>query len=257
MGIFARAFVLAGIACASLSLPAAAQTVGQSSAGFSPPVARPVPGSINWLYAWSGLGVSNSSTGGYIGALAPLNGNLATDGIAFRFDFAGTRYDYTNSFAPFAGTRIDTTSGSVMAGYRKQFGESWLGGYVGGAYESHDNPDPGAVMRGTQTGAKVLGEYYTPLGSQFESNGLAFFSSPFSTYFADAKVGYKVVNNIVVGPEGSVFRDTAYSEARLGGYVGFKTAAGQIDLAAGYVHPLTTSPDGYYASVNFGLALNR
>jgi len=257
MQFLARAALLPVAFCLCATLPAVAQSVQQASLSAVPP---PQPGSLNWLYAWSGAGVTNTAQGGYLGAVAPVNGNLNLDGIAFRWDFAATRYGYTNSAAsplPFVNTRIDTTSGSFMAGYRKSFGESWLSGYVGAAYETHSNGDPAATLRGTEGGAKALVEYFTPLSNRLEASALASFASPFTTYYADAKVGYKIVDKVLIGPESSVFGDIAYRESRFGGYIGFKTPTGQIDVAGGYLHPLSGNPDGYYVSVNFGVALNR
>jgi hypothetical protein len=263
MNFYPRRIAYAAFVFVFISLPAAAQTSpSKTGAIASVPTAPvlPAPGAgANWLYVWSGGSVTDSYNGAYIGAVAPFNGDLGTEGFALRWDFTGGRYSSSIFGTTTVPTRVDTDNAAFMVGYRKKDGDSWFSGYVGAATESHFNPDPTAPMRGTQFGVKAVADYSTKLADKSIIYAMGSFASPFTTGTLYAKYGYRAANQILVGPETSFFGDKAYRESRVGAFVGFElpAEAGEIDISAGYVHPYTGSPDGYYANINFSVGLYR
>ena len=203
----------------------------------------------------------NGYVGGYGGGEAALNGNLLSRGVIFRLDGNGGQYESRLISASQPQIEVPTGGGDVLVGYRMSLGASWLTGFVGGDVQAHDNPDPGATLRGTEGGVKGLAEYFGPLSPKLDLLAYGSYSTAFSTYQAFARFGYKIHNNpnvydvIKIGPEVSSFGiEDAYRDGSIGGFIGFENAFGQFAISGGYRHPFTDSPDGYYGNMHFGMS---
>jgi hypothetical protein len=98
-----------------------------------------------------------------------------------------------------------------------------LTGYVGAKYETHDNDDHAAKVRGTEVGVRALLEYYTQLNPNIDFYASGSYSSAFGNWYAFSRLGFKVVPQRWTGPEFSYFRsdDSDYRETRLGWFVRF------------------------------------
>jgi hypothetical protein len=209
-----------------------------------------------WAYAWLGYGHTHAFDGGYVGIMAALNGNIASDGWILRVDAQKGRYDAASVFN--SGGDVDTDGADIMVGYRKRYGASWFDWYVGPSYESHHNPDETAVVRGTKAGVKVGADFYAPLNSQVTFFTYAYYASPFNTYQAYGRLGFNIWSPAwAVGPEISTFGNDAYREVRYGAFSRWQTWFGEFVLSGGAVSPLTDAQSGYYVQASLGFELQR
>ena len=207
-------------------------------------------------YAWTGSYFTNSFVGAYIGGLVPFNRNLGSEGPLLRIAASGGRYSadfFSSSSSVASENKVSMLGGEVLLGYRKKFGEGWLTGYLGGAFENHDNPDPTASIRGSQGGGKGVVEYWGPLTQNVTVYGTASYSTVFETWSAFGRVGYKVADKVTIGSEGSLFGNNApYREARIGPFITVGMPFGEVSVSGGYRAPTTPGADGYYVNIFFG-----
>jgi hypothetical protein len=185
--------------------------------------------------------------GGFVLALNQMN--LNADGWLLRGEFGLGGYNPS----------VTTHGAALMFGYRTAVGPGFLAGYVGVAYESHLNTPGGAIVTGTLGGGKVGIEYLIPETGMFELYSLATYSTVFDTAFAFVRPSFRVAPNFRLGPEAMYYRNTAYSDARIGGFVGIKVdqivRRGEIVLAGGFLRALVAgSRDGYYVNATFSIA---
>jgi hypothetical protein len=206
-------------------------------------------GAPPYMDVWTGLGVTENFTGGYVGGVYALNRNLWADGFVVRGEAQLGVYDATS----ITTDDVWTHGASLLLGYRARIGQGLLTGYVGANYETHENDDRFAGVRGTEVGFRGLLEYYTQFTPYVDFFGMASYSTAYDTAFLFSRVGFKVVENVWVGPEAAYFRnDAPYREQRVGGFVRFDQTftGGGIALAAGYLNPLSDPDDGWYATLN-------
>jgi len=242
---------LAVSACACLFglQPSNAQQTTSSSVT---PVVVPAANLSSGIYAWSGAAVNNSFVGAFVGGIYALNGNLGSEGYIFRLEAAGGEYGYTSGTLP--NTAIETYNGAAMLGYRKAVGAGWLTGYVGGSFETHNNPDIPSPnhLEGLKGGAKALVEYWGPLSPTQEVYASVSYATPFSTTSAYGRFINKLNDRISIGPEVGYYSNDVYRDVRAGGFISFKTSFGEIAFSGGWRDPLTPGATGYYANVYLG-----
>ena len=224
--------------------PGASQTIERSGA---PP----------YLEGWWGIGASNTYFGGWVGAVVALNANrnVWDSGFVLRGEASVGQYDHTAINA----SDVWTHGASWMFGYRQKIGDGSLTGYIGANYETHQNNDPFASIRGTEFGWKGLIEYSTLITPNMSLYGSGSYSTAFETLVLFGRVGFQVMPTIWIGPEASYFRNEApYKEARYGGFIRFDEAlwGSSLTLSGGWLNPLkSTDDDGWYAALNIGFAL--
>jgi hypothetical protein len=207
-----------------------------------------------WMDAWLGFGATDTFRGVGVGGVAALNRNLWVDGFVVRGEAQLGQYDATSVTTD----DVWTHGASLMLGYRAKVGQGFVTGYVGANYETHENDDRSAAIRGTEVGFRALLEYYTQLTPYVDFYGMASYSTAFDTAFLFGRVGFKVVDNVWVGPEALYFRDDApYREQRVGAFVRFDQTftGGGISLSGGFLNPLSTPDDGWYASLGLSWSL--
>jgi cellulose biosynthesis protein BcsS len=177
----------------------------------------------------------------YSEAITALNRDMAQDGLLVRVYGSLAVYQY-------AGTAIDgTVDGTLwqldlMPGYQMVRGAATYGGFVGLDYQQSElsPPDPTNAVRGTATGLKVEGHYYFADDKQpIEASLVGEYSTAFDTYYAELRIGARVCDKLIVGPDASVDGDTGYDAQRLGGYAkyAFELTKGiplQLTLIAGH-----------------------
>jgi hypothetical protein len=213
------------------------------------------PGAPPYMEAWLGFSATKSYKGAFTGATVALNPtrNVWTDGFVVRGEAQVGQYDSGRFIGgAFTDDEVLTHGASVMLGYRAAVGGGLLTGYVGANYETHDNDNRAAIVRGTETGFRALVDYYTLLTPYVDFFGMASYSTAFDTAFLFSRVGFKVVDGVWVGPELVYFEnESPYREQRVGGFVRFERifTGGGMSLSAGYANPLHSRPDGWYASL--------
>lgn len=196
------------------------------------------------LNAWAGYFHTRSVDVGYAAFVTALNRqNLWSPGWLLRGEFVGGRYDPS----------VTIHGASLMLGYRTAIAQGgFLSGYFGGAYEAHQNVPIGATLSGTKGGIKAAVEFNAPPMGQFDFYGWASYATPFNTYFLFARPGYKVAENLRIGPEAHLFGNDAYRDVKVGAFADVSTPVGRFIFAGGYFHPWKSSnPDGYYLNLTF------
>ena len=208
-------------------------------------------------YAWAGGWFSNHYAGGYAGIMKALNDSddLWSDGFSFRVDGSGGSYTYDSM--GFNNINVDTYDVDAMIGYRAKVNKGMFSIYVGPTYQSHDNPDPAADIRGSEFGAKVLADISGPLADNLDGYAQGSFSTAFSTYSLTGRLLWHVSDTVWLGPQATLFGNNApYSESTFGPYLKFNTNFGEIGVAAGYRHAYTSGhSDGYFATIYLGLPI--
>jgi hypothetical protein len=238
--------VIIGAVAFSVVLVGTSQSWGQER---GPSVASPAPSltytpTPNAPYAevWTGLGGTRTFFGGYVGgnlALGPTRSVWET-GWLLRLEEQVGQYRHTSP-------RTDdvlTHGGAVMLGYRVKLQDGLLTGYVGANYETHDNDDRTASIRGTDYGVKALVEYYTRINPAVDFYGQLSYSSVHETWVAFSRVGFNITSRSWTGPEASYYRnDSPYRETRLGWFVRFDEVfeGAGVTLSGGVFNDLTIS----------------
>jgi hypothetical protein len=250
--------VSAVAASAALFGPSAAWAQNPTTTIIQTPSPVPVAGIAPYLEGWTGVSATRTFFGGYIGGVYALNPerNVWSNGFVIRGEAQVGRYETDSVTAP--DDHVLTHGGSLLLGYRALIGAGMLTGYVGANYETHNNDDPFAVIRGTEVGFRALLEYYTRLTPVVDFYGQASYSTAFQTGFLFSRVGFNIVDQVWAGPEASYFRNEDNREARLGAFVRFDQTftGGGITVSGGWTNPLSsTTADGWYANVNFDFQL--
>jgi hypothetical protein len=213
-----------------------AMSLGTAWGADLPLKAPPAPVIIAgpWLNVFAGATVSPDSVYGEAGAVFALNRNLNAPGWLFRLKGGGGHYEYNR--APGLVQGVDFEAGEVMIGYQTFIGGARLSGYVGANVESHDNKtDPLATVKGTRGGIKAQGEIFAPLSDRWYVFALGNISSVFTSYYTEAKLGYRVAPLIAIGPEVQALGNDRFDNVRLGPFVAFDIGPqSQLILSGGY-----------------------
>ena len=228
-----------------------ATSSGTTLFGIPAPI-PPSPGVPPYMEAWAGAGATHTFFGGWVGGVLALSQhrNVWETGPVLRYEAAIGKYDVDTR-------NIDDVlfnSGALMFGWRQKIGDGLLSGYIGVNYESHDNDDRFADIRGVEGGVRALVEYYTRILPTWDFYGQASHSTAFETTFLFARSGVQLADTIWAGPETAFFRNESdYRENRLGGFIRFERAlyGNGITFSGGWVNALRSEDeDGWYATVS-------
>jgi hypothetical protein len=210
---------------------------------------------------FTGIDANRGSFYAFAGTIVALNGDLGRDGLAVRA-YTGT-----------VGFDLDPGEGrgwqaDLMLGYlfnRK--------GYSGGIFVGVDyqnftlSPDdPTAPVRGTEIGAKIVGNLTSADELPYHYSLQGAYSTAFNSYWARARIGLNR-SGVTFGPEVIVVGSDSFDAHRLGGFTTFKferlRTPIELTLSAGYhfvdgTHGATTTGssgggDGAYGSVVFAI----
>jgi hypothetical protein len=209
--------------------------IAPAMAADLPTKARPIApvSAAEWLNLFGGAAVDKSGWFADAGMVAAFNRNLNQAGWLFRIRGGGGHYEYNR--APGFVQGVDYAVGEVMLGYHVFVGRSRLTGYLGANVEQHDNPDPGATVKGTEWGAKVQGEIFTDHTPHMYSFVLATYSTAYDSYFALGKVGFRWLPQFSVGPEAMALGNDRFDSTRAGGFVAFEvTRSSSVIFSGGY-----------------------
>jgi Cellulose biosynthesis protein BcsS len=259
--------------------------------GGSYPAAN-APG-VPWLEGWAGFGGSNNWYGGWAGFNYAFNHNVWSEGLLLRGEGGGGHYDYTQPTifhgSPIDGGFVNATygTGAVLLGWRHYIPgvgvSTHIDGFVGVEYQNQNNPDPTADVRGTEWGAKFIGDIYSRLSQYQDFFGMASFSFAFDTWLVLARPGFLLTQpggiEWWIGPDLQAFgnghgflQDSSgcngartsgglasckYDEGRIGGFVHLvipnNPLWGDWIVAGGYRKPLLANGggDGYYAQIGW------
>jgi opacity protein-like surface antigen len=216
-----------------------------------PQVGAPAP----WINLFGGFAGTRHSYFGDAGAVIALNRNLQTDGWLLRLRGGAGHYEYNRTAT--LEQQVDFQVGEVMLGYHRLIGATRYSVYAGPNVEHHDNSDPLAVVKGTKWGAKVQGEIFHQFNPSWYGLLLGTYSTAFDSYFALAKLGYKITRTIAVGPEVASLGNDRFDHVHVGGFVAFDVfpaTASQVIVSAGYTIDMRDEPftnnNGAYGKIH-------
>lgn len=246
---------------AILALPIVAMAAAPARAADLP-ITVPLPSTLTapgapWATVWSGLALSSGYRGLYVGGVWSPNRNIWAEGFLVRAEGNVGHYKYNS--VGFTNIEVQADGAALLGGYRKSIGQSWLTGYLGVNYETHHNPDPAAVVNGTRTGLKLIGEYYSPITAQWNLIFYGAYSTAFDSFYTLLRTTYKIAPKIEVGPEGAYLGSIGFRQWRAGAATRFETAFGEIIFSGGYFENISSSlgsdKSGFYANLHFSLLL--
>jgi hypothetical protein len=189
------------------------------------------------LDMFAGFATQPYSSFGYAGAVAPMNGNMTSDGFLARLSGGYGGYSYQT----LPGVRQAATEeiADAMLGYQIYIGGMRLSGYGGIEMQNQENADQSAAIRGGTVGAKGQIEVYSPIGDKFFGFAMGNLSSNYRSYFTFAKVGYRITDDLSFGPEGMAQGNTAYDQTSLGGGFSYRFYKDtELQLSGGYLWDL-------------------
>jgi hypothetical protein len=169
---------------------------------------------------YSGYDIAPDSFYTYDGVIVALNHDMSKSGFLLRFTGGLSAYSYE---AIDLGGKVDGDlwQFDIMPGYQIVDQSMTYALYVGFDYQNSQlSPDdPGTQVRGTETGFKVAGNIeFSDEKAPFEASILGEYSTAFSSYYAQARIGLKLCDKFYVGPEGALDGLVGYDAQRLGGF---------------------------------------
>lgn len=182
-------------------------------------------------------GTSHGSIFGSAGVTVGLNGDLQQSGPRAKVEGTVGTFAYTNNAAQ--NVRGVQVEGGALVGYEWVWRDARLAGLVGLSVRNTNLSifDPGSPAAGTTVGAKVAVDFYArptdrtmvSVHGSFTSNDLA--------YYTRFKAGYRIAENLYVGPEAFVMGNDFYSQWRVGAHLtGLRMGPIQAGISAGYVY---------------------
>lgn len=189
---------------------------------------------------WSGAQAYGHVWSLYSGStVAPL-GAVQEDGVRLRL-VAGYGADrYSGPRAVGAGSQIVAfkATGSfadVLVGYHQQLGPLTVKVFAGvTAADREIRPDdPETVIRGTGLGGKIALETWWNLGDQAWTSVDLSWGSLYQSYAARARLGWRLTPALSAGLEAGAAGNIECDIVRVGGFVRYELASGEISASGG------------------------
>ena len=149
---------------------------------------------------------------------------------------------------PFDGT---VTFADALIGYQHRWGALTLKAFAGAAAQ-HNSVTPIDIesrVRGSRIGAKGTLEAWLDIGANaFAQLDLAY-TTIYDTYGSRLRLGYKFTPRLSVGPEAGLNGNIDYDSGRIGAFVRYDAAPGEISISAGAAGDRSEMTGGY-ATIN-------
>lgn len=208
---------------------------------FTPlPACAEDPPQYGWREVWAGADASSNVWLFYSGGTVAPFSHMFDDGLRLRFAGGYGCYTYEGyrreghkaELASFKG-RMSFTD--VLVGYLKRFGPLTAKGFVGASAIGHDiTPlDPSNPVQGLDYGPKVVLELWLNMGPDAWSSVDLNWTSAHQTYAAQARTGYRVLDEVSVGVEARIDGNALDKDARGGAFVRYEWQGGEISIAGG------------------------
>lgn len=204
--------------------------------------------------AWSGVQAEQSSAFGYAGLVyAPFSG-IMQDGLRLRAGGGQGHFTYTStSSAP--GLLEISHSGQVsqaeiLLGTQMTLGATTVKVYAGivSTWRTVKPADP-AVPSGQVTGAKLVVETWSEIDDDWFAAVDGYWASQGPSQGVSARIGWRMLDWLAVGPEAGWTQDGAYQAGRLGAFAFIDSPAGEVTLNVGAIHQLDEAT-GIYAGAS-------
>ncbi len=193
---------------------------------------------------YSGVSASGGAVFGYLTGVAAIGGGLYSPGWRMRAMAGHGRYSYFS-----AATRIrgKVSAVEVMPGFQLVRGRFILKLYGGAHFERHDlnRSDPGNAKKGNRLGLKGVGELWVDIGKKAFASLDVSYSSVYSARAAKARLGWRVLRSISLGPELGAFGTRGYKERRAGSFMRAEFGRFAGNLSGGFVRKRGGKRAGY------------
>ncbi len=175
----------------------------------------------------------------YAGATAAF-GRVQDDGVRLRvvggygaYSYSGPRaVGLTSEVVKFHGTSTFT---DLLVGYHKQLGPLTVKVFAGlMETDNRLNPDdPETTIRGAGFGGKVALETWWSISDRAWSSVDASWGSLRDTYAARARLGWRFLPALSAGLEAGAVGNVECDIARVGGFLRYEWASGEVSLSGG------------------------
>jgi len=185
-------------------------------------------------------GSTHDSQYGYIGGIIPIGGGLWEDGWRIRLWADYVAYDYDKTDDP-TGIKseidADGFGGSAGLGYRWNMDSNTnVTAYANVVYRDIDlDPDdPTNDSADDDLGARMQLEINHDFGNRWNTSLMGSYTVVFDSYWTRLRPGYRLDNNLTVGPELVLLGGEKYDKQKFGAFVkGFNLGNFKLGLAAG------------------------
>ena len=243
-----KTFLLAALAgsfaCATHT--ASAADYGTGAMGYGGPK----------VVLFAGADARERSFYGYGGFVWAPVADLTQSTWLLRGIIGGGTYKYNNAGVVGGVVDGDQVEGDLMVGYQWQLQPGRFSLYGGLNVQDHDHTpvDPTNSTAGTEAGFKVQAELESSYDSQFYYGFAGSFSTANDTYWARARVGWKVLQ-FTVGPEVVLSGNNEYDAQRVGAFASYSMDNFSISGSLGWADVSgTQASDGIYGSISVGYA---
>lgn len=189
---------------------------------------------------WSGAQAYDHVWSLYSGTTVALFGAVQDDGVRLRL-VAGYGADrYSGPRAVGAGSQIVKFEGTgsfadVLVGYHRQLGALTVKAFAGvTAADRQIRPnDPEAVIHGAGLGGKAALETWWNLGDRAWTSLDLSWGSLHRSYAARARLGWRFTPALSAGLEAGAAGNVECDIVRIGGFVRYELASGEISVSGG------------------------
>ena len=220
-------FVLRRVALALVAVAylAAAPATGQEAANERPQHYEIWAGAEAFARVWA------LYTGGNY---APF-GSIASDGVRLRVvagygQYMGRR---TDDLAQDIRFRVGTSFADLLAGYHKQLGSLTIKILGGVTLTDRATDDESVINVGTELGARALVELWWNFNDRTWTSLDLSWTTLEHVYGARTRVGWRAWPALSVGLEGGVLGNQDYQIGRVGAFVRYEWANGELSLSGG------------------------
>jgi Cellulose biosynthesis protein BcsS len=177
----------------------------------------------------------------YTGVTAAPFGSLDRDGVRVRAVGGYGAYRYSGPRAAGVGSRIVAFRGEaafadLLAGYQAQLGALTLKGFAGVATSEHrmSPDDPETAVRGGGVGARIALETWWTIGERAWTSLDVSWATVHDSYAGRGRVGWRLLPALSAGLEAGAAGNIECDVARVGGFLRYEWAAGEISASAGW-----------------------
>ena len=186
--------------------------------------------------AFNSADAASSSSFGSFGIKAALTGDIDRDGPVVMGVLGTGTYRYTNSDVPGGKVQAFVGQARLLVGWQHTFGTTYLAGFVGGEGDIRlfTPDDPKESRHARALGVRAQAEVWSRPTPDTLIAAVATAGSSRADFWTRARFGYRVWEQVFVGPEATALGDQTYQQGRLGAHVTGLVLFGQtFDLAAG------------------------
>ena len=208
------------------------------------------------LEASAGADVTAHSWSLYSGLTSSFGGSLLENGWRMRLGGGYGEYSYSSTrwtgsavvVVPFDGTVVFA---DALIGYQYQWRALTLKAFAGAAAQ-HNSVTPIDIessVRGSRIGAKGAVEAWLDIGTSAFAQLDVTYTTIYDTYGSRLRLGYRVTPQLSFGPEAGLNGNIDYESGRVGGFVRYEGALGEISVSAGGAGDRSEVTGGY-ATIN-------